>query len=258
MGQLFKNINHNIREYFPIARWCLAVAVTAFTAVVSVFKYIDISDMAATGFSSAETVFMILTDSVNIIFIYLPLYLFIICGILSENGLGAPEIIKSTSRYKWLLCKFITLLINTLVFFFVLLFLNIIIASRIFPYSSSWSGGFIGFRAMLGSSYYDFAYPPVPTIAFAVFSAFLMYLLCGTLSLFVSLSTEKEEAALFISLLFGIGTGVINAGIAVNNAVSQILRCGIFVLVMVIILLLCCKIAKTKDFLLQSYKGYYI
>ena len=88
----FRGVFFSLTEHIPAARWCLAMAVISFTAAVSVYKYIDIADTAA--FSSLEALFLIITDVTNIVFIYLPLYLFTVCGIMFDSGFGGIEILR--------------------------------------------------------------------------------------------------------------------------------------------------------------------
>ncbi len=257
MGQIAKNLKYSMRESFPVARWCLCAVVIAFTAVVSIYKYIDLSDMTATGFSSLETLFLIMTDSTNIIFIFLPTFLFIICGLTVDNNFGAVDIVKMGSRKKWLSGKFILLVINALVFFIIVTLLCFIIANRIFPFSNAWSTGFISFRVMLGNSAMDFKYPPIPTLLLSVLSSFMMYLLCGVISMSVSLITDREESALLVSLLFGIGLNLLNYNISSNNALSHIWRSVIILLFVGIIYFVCNKIACVKDFHLRKKTSLY-
>ncbi|MDU7538059.1 MAG: hypothetical protein E7K67_13830, partial [Peptostreptococcaceae bacterium] len=100
-----KMIRYNISESFNLVRWCLTIIAFAFACVVSVAKYIQISDMTAITFSSLEITYLILNDTVSIIYIYLPLYLFLICGIMFDDNFGSLEVIKCQSRGKWLVGK---------------------------------------------------------------------------------------------------------------------------------------------------------
>ena len=86
-----KMIRYNISESFNLVRWCLTIIAFAFACVVSVAKYIQISDMTAITFSSLEITYLILNDTVSLIYIYLPLYLFLICGIMFDDNFGSLE-----------------------------------------------------------------------------------------------------------------------------------------------------------------------
>ena len=218
-----RGLGFSLSEHIPAARWCLALAVTAFTAAVSVRKYIDLAETAA--FSSFEALFMMITDITNIVFIYLPLYLFTVCGIMFGNDFGGIDILRCGSRGRWLAGKAITYAVNTLVFFAAVLIINLAVCSRTFEFSDVWSSGFVGFRVMTGSPAADFAAPPLPTIMGAAFSALLLYLFCGRINMFFSLVTGRESAALFVSLFAGIALGLLNMMSGSNSCGSQLLRC---------------------------------
>lgn len=236
----------SLSEHIPAARWCLALAVIAFTAVVSVHKYIDLADMAA--FSSFETLFMIITDITNIVFIYLPLYLFTVCGIMFDSGFGGIEILRCGSRPAWLAGKLITYIVNTVLFFAAMFIINFAVCSRAFNFSDVWSSGFIGFRVMLGQPSSDFTAPPVPTIAAASAAVLLFYILCGMINMLVSLLTDKEATALFVSLFEGIALGLANMTVISNNASSHILRCVILAASSAAVYVFCIAAVSKKDF----------
>lgn len=218
-----RGLRFSLTEHIPAARWCLALAVIAFTAAVSVRKYIDLAETAA--FSSFEAMFLIITDITNIVFIYLPLYLFTVCGIMFGGDFGGIDILRCGSRSRWLAGKAITYAVNTVLFFTAVLAINIIVCSRTFEFSSVWSSGFVGFRVMTGSPAADFASPPLPTIIGAALSALLLYLFCGMINMFFSLVTGRESAALFVSLFAGIALGLLNMTAGSNSGKSQLLRC---------------------------------
>lgn len=218
-----RGLRFSLTEHIPAARWCLALAVIAFTAAVSVRKYIDLAETAA--FSSFEAMFLIITDITNIVFIYLPLYLFTVCGIMFGGDFGGIDILRCGSRSRWLAGKAVTYAVNTLMFFAAVLIINIIVCSRTFEFSDVWSRGFVGFRAMNGSPAADFVSPPLPTIIGAASSALLLYLFCGMINMFFSLLTGRESAALFVSLFAGIALGLLNMTAGSNGLGSQLLRC---------------------------------
>ena len=110
--------------HLPAARWCLAVIVISFVSVVSVYKYIDMSDMAV--FSSLETMYLIQTDTMNTVFIYLPLYLFIVSGIMFDDGFGETGILRFRSRREWTVIKALVYAVNTVLFFGVILLINFV------------------------------------------------------------------------------------------------------------------------------------
>ena len=236
----------SLSEHIPAARWCLALAVIAFTAVVSVHKYIDMAEM--TAFSSSEVLFLILTDVTNIVFIYLPLYLFIICGIMFNSGFGELEILRCDSRNQWLSVKLFVYIVNTLLFFGAVLIINLFVCSRVFNFSDVWSGSFVGFSVMMGQSASDFSSPPVLTIVTACCALLFFYGLCGAINMLVSLASGKEAAALFASLLLGIALGLVNVLFIPNSAGFQLLRCVVLLILCAGVYSLCLAAVKTKDF----------
>ncbi len=236
---------YTLTEHIPAVRWCFALAVIAFTAAVSVCKYIDLGQTAA--FSSLEVMFMILTDVMNIVLIYLPLYLFIVCGIMFGRGYGETEILRHKSRAGWLGGKLASYIFNTAVFFAAVLTINYTVCSCAFNSADAWSGDFVGFRVMLGQSPQDFTHAPLPTIAAAAFALFLFYALCGTLNLLVSFAANRESAALLISLLAGTGLGLANMLLAPNDMVSQLIRCAVLLAAGTVIYALCILAVRKKN-----------
>ncbi len=214
----------SLGEHIPAARWCLAVAVICFAAVVSVCKYIDLADTAT--FSVLEVMFLIMTDSINIVFIYLPLYLFTVCGIMFGGGFGGVDILRCGSRAAWLGGKLVTYILNTLIFFAAVLAVNLAVCAGAFEFSTAWSGDFVGFRVMMGQPAGDFAAPPIPVMIAAAAAVLMFYLFCGVVNLLAAVISEREAAALFVSLPVGILTGLGNMLIPSNGIASQLIRCG--------------------------------
>lgn len=241
-----RGLGFSLSEHIPVARWCLALAVTAFTAAVSVYKYIDLADTAT--FSAPEVLFLILTDVMNIVFIYLPLYLFTVSGVVFDRGFGGIEVLRCGSRGAWLGGKLVTYLINTLIFFAALIAIDLAVASGAFGFSDAWSGDFVGFRVMLGQPAEDFAYPPVPTIIAAAAAVCLFYVLCGLVNMLVSLLTDRESVAMFVSLLVGIALGLANMLLASNGLMWQLMRCGGLLLLCAAVYGLCIAAVRKKDF----------
>lgn len=241
-----RGLSYSLGEHIPAARWCLALIVIAFTAAVSVRKYIDLADTAA--FSSFEAMFMIMTDITNILFIYLPLYLFTVCGIMFDGGFGGIEILRCGSRGQWLAGKFITYIVNTVLFFGAVFAINLTVCSRTFEFSEVWSTGFVGFRVMTGSPASDFISRPLPTIIGASLSALLFYMFCGTVNMFFSLLWDRESAALFMSLFAGIGLGLANMTAGSNSGGSQALRCLILLASTAAVYVFCIAAVRRKDF----------
>lgn len=241
-----RGLRFSISEHIPAARWCLALAVISFTAVVSVHKYVDMAGMAT--FSAMEVLFLILTDPMNIVFIYLPLYLFAVCGIMFDSGFGGIEILRCGSRTNWLAGKLITYILNSCVFFGAVFVINLIISSRAFNFSNVWSGDFVGYRVMSGQPASDFANSPVPTIIAASAAVLLFYILCGTVNMLVSLASDRESAALFVSLLVGITLGLGNMLVLSNSIGSQLLRCLVLIAASASMYVFCIAAVHKKNF----------
>ena len=243
--KIIKGTLFSLSEHIPAARWCLAMIVIAFTAVVSIYKYIDLAETAT--FSSFEALFLIITDITNVIFIYLPLYLFVVCGIMFDSGFGGIEILRCGSRPAWLAGKLITYIVNTVIFFGAVFVINFVVCSRVFYLSDTWSSGFVGVRVMMGYSAMDFSAPPIPTVIMASVSVLLLYMLCGTVNMLVSLLSGRESAALFFSLFAGIGLGLLNMSVTTNSGRSQLLRCIVLLTVSAAVYVFCIFAANKKD-----------
>lgn len=223
-------------EYIPAARWCFTLFVVSFISVVSIHKYIDLADTAV--FSAFEIMFLTLTDIVNIVFVYLPLYLFIICGIMFGESFGAAEIVRFKSRRNWLSGKAAAYFINTILFFLAVIVINIVVCGSVFSFSDVWSSDFVGFRVMMGQPSSDFSSGPGPVIVTACLSLFLYYLFCGVVNMVISLISGDEAAGLLASLFIGIFSGLINMTVTSSGFLAQILRCGVFLILVVIVYIL--------------------
>lgn len=248
--KILRGAAFGMSEHIPAARWCLALAVIAFSAAVSVSRYIDLADTAA--FSSYETLFMIMTDPINIVFIYLPAYLFTVCGIMFGSGFGGIEILRCHSRWDWLTGKLVVYAVNTLLFFAAVVAVNMFVCSRCFFFSSVWSSGFVGFRVMMGSPSSDFAAPPVITLTCASAAALLFYFFCGIINMLASVIFGRESAALFISLLTGIGVGMLNNMVYSNDTESQLIRCVVLAAASLLGYSLCLAVFGKKDLTRKS------
>lgn len=245
-------ITYNISESFNVVRWCLTVIAFAFVAVVSVAKFVQIADMTAITFSSLEVTYLILNDTTSIMYIYLPLYLFLICGIMFDDNFGSLEVIKSGSRRNWVNSKFITLLFYTVMYFIVLFGMSFLISDQVFPFSSAWSSDFLKVQVMMGGNVRNFTYPPLMTIGLSICSVFCLYLCSGSVSVFLSLLTHKEAYALSGSLVIGLSISAlfvlgltITKGMSVQAFVAQNTLLVIGTLLMVILSMI---LTNKKDF----------
>ncbi len=241
-----RGLSFSLSEHIPAARWCLALIVIAFTALVSVYKYIDLADTAA--FSAPEVLFLILTDAMNIVFIYLPLYLFIVSGITFDSGFGGIGVLRCGSRKAWLGGKLVTYLVNTLLFVAALIIIDLVVCAGAFDFSSAWSGDFVGFRVMMGQPASDFAVSPVPVIISACGAVMMFYVFCGTVNMLTALISGREAVAMFMSLFVGILLGLANMLIPSNGLISQLIRCGVLLAASAAVYGICLIAVRKKDF----------
>ncbi|OON99770.1 MAG: hypothetical protein ATN35_11020 [Epulopiscium sp. Nele67-Bin004] len=236
-------MKYNLSQSFNLLRWCIFVVVLAFVAYVSVAKYIMIADMTSITFSALENTYLILSDTVNIAYIYLPLYLFLVCGIVFDNNFGSLEIIKCNSRSDWFIKKCMTLFLYTLLFFVFVLGLNFSICYQVFPHSDKWSSDFINFRVMTGFSPQDFVNSPISTITMDIIRLFFSYLVAGIVSLVLALVTDKESFALFVSLPLGIAINLLEIWTLIN------------IIIIMLVVGVGLMIANTKDFVINRKEG---
>lgn len=246
MKKRLRGLGFSLSEHIPVARWCLALVVIAFAALVSVYKYIDLADTAT--FSALEVLFLILTDAMNIVFIYLPLYLFIVSGISFDRGYGGIEVLRCGSRNAWLGGKLVTYLLNTLIFFTALILINVAVCAGAFSFSSAWSGDFVGFRVMSGQPAADFSVSPIPVIISACCAVLMFYVFCGVVNLLAALISGREAVALFTSLFIGIAFGLANMLVSTNGLISQLIRCGALLAASAVIYAVCLIAVRKKNF----------
>ncbi len=83
---------------FAPLRWCLFAVVVPLVAVVGVCDAIDLSRAVAITFSSFETVFVLLSDATNVAYIFLPLYLFLVCGLANDSQLGYFQLVRQVQK----------------------------------------------------------------------------------------------------------------------------------------------------------------
>lgn len=249
-------ISYNISESFNLVRWCLVAIAFAFVAIVSVAKYVNLSDATSITFSSLETTYLILNDTISVVYIYLPLYLFVICGLMFDDNFGSLDIIKCGSRTKWLAGKYITLLFYTLMFFILLFGMNFLISDQVFPYSAKWSSDFMNVQVLLGQEVRNFAYGPMQTIGLSLLSVFFLYLFAGTVSIVFSVLTNKEALALLFSLVIGILVSISFVMgfemMAQKNIGAFMLQNSLLMIGTVITLLITSRVVNHKDFSIQK------
>ncbi len=188
-------------------RWALFVMAVCFVAVVGVYDYIDLSTSVAITFSSFETVYVLLTNPANLAYIFLPLYLFIICGLTNASPFGVLEMVRYRSRYHWWGHKWLLLMVYTLVFFGMLFGLVAMIANQAFPYQTMWSTDFVNLQVSLGQAVANFVQPPLYTIGMSLMGACLLYYFAGCVTMVCGLMTQSEPLSLLISMVVGLTVG---------------------------------------------------
>lgn len=195
---------YNLSATFNPLRWALFVMVISFVAVVGVYEYIDLSASVAITFSSVETVFILLTNPANLAYIFLPLYLFIVCGLPNRAQFGYLEVVRYRSRGHWLFHKWLVLAVYTLLFFVGLMVIFTLIATQAFPYQSVWSSDFILLQVSLGQGVSNFVHPPLYTIGMSLLGACLLYFFAGSVTMLCGLISHSEPLSLFLSMVVGL------------------------------------------------------
>ncbi|PHV70804.1 hypothetical protein CS063_08530 [Sporanaerobium hydrogeniformans] len=247
-------LKYQLSQSFNAIRWCLTFAIFAFVAVVSVSKYISLSDAVAINFSAFEITYLILNDTVGITYIYLPTYLFLICGIMFDDNFGSLEVLRSGSRRNWFISKYITFIFYTLLFFLGLFWMNFLIAYQVFPYVNKWSSDFIKVRVMMGQQVRDFTSSPLQVIGTSLGATFLHYLCTGTVSLWVAMKTREEAYGLLFSLIAGLGMHYLLSAItwtAQMNRFGYLLRNSGYFVLTIFFLILCNQVLHKKDFSIE-------
>ncbi|ONI38172.1 hypothetical protein AN639_08265 [Candidatus Epulonipiscium fishelsonii] len=242
-------IKYNIWEHFNLIRWCTFIVTIVYVAVVSVAKYIQIADTTSVTFSALENLYLILNDQTNITYIYLPLYLFLICGMMFDDNFGGIEILRCKTRTNWLGKKMITLTFYTAIYFILLIWINFSATLSGFKYSINWSSDFVNVQVMTGQSVSNFKYSPLLTISLEIVSLFIVYLFLGILSIFIALLTNKEASTLFITLLIGIAINLILSKRALEFIFLQNI---VFLSILILLIKVCIALVQKKDFILNK------
>jgi hypothetical protein len=205
----FRILKLSLSEDFPALRFCAAAIVAAFTAVVTVYKLIDISDAVSSGYTAPETVMLIFTDIINCVFIYTPLYLFIIESAVTRQKFGVLDIVKSGSRIKIAVMNFIKVIFYTVIFFILLLIINGATSAASFPVVFSWSQAFAGTSTLFGYGINTFGSEIMPFIISKLAVIFLSLTLCGMINTVLSDAFKKQEYAFPVTAVAGIGLSLL-------------------------------------------------
>lgn len=201
-----KLVFHLSCGFHPL-RWCLFAVAVCLVSIVGVYDAIDLSASVAITYSSFETTFALLTDPANLAYIFLPLYLFLICGLPNQSQLGYFQFLRHRSRGQWLFYKWLTLVVYTLIFFAALFAMVFVIASQAFPYQTVWSSDFVHLQVAQGQAVANFLHPPLVTIGMSLVGTCLLYLFAGSLTMVCGLKTRSEPLSLALSLVTGLVLG---------------------------------------------------
>ena len=253
---MIRLLKYHILESFNVVRWCLLAIAFAFVAVVSVAKFVQMADLTTLTFSSLEVTYLILNDVTSMIFIYLPIYLFLVCGIMFENHFGELELLKSESRRRYFMAKWLTVLFYTLLFFGVLFIGNYLMSQQVFEHSAVWSSDFLKVQVMLGEDVQSFVHSPLMTIGLSLLSFFLLYFCVGTISMLLALVTRKEAYTLLIALVSGLGMSVLFMyGFEMTRGFSAsgyVIQNGMLVVGILMVTLISIAYFNKKDFYMEK------
>jgi hypothetical protein len=224
---LLKSVKLSLSEDFPALRFASAAVVAAFTAVVSVYKIIDLSDAVSSGYTAAETLMLIFSDLINTVFIYTPLYLFIIESAVTRRKFGILDIVKTGSRQNLAAANLFKVLFYTVIFFILLLIINGAVSLASFPNVNSWSKAFAGTSAIFGFGSEILVSVPSHFITIKLSVFFLTLFVCGMVNSTLSDLLGGKEYAFPISAVIAIGLSLVSlSGIISAAAIIPILIIG--------------------------------
>jgi hypothetical protein len=231
----------SLSEDFPALRLIIAAAVIAFTAVVSVYKFIDLSDAVASLFSAPETAVLILSDLINRVFIFLPLYIFVISGARITAGMGVNGIILQGNRNSVAANSLIKVLFYTVIFFAILLIIVLTTTGAAFPKANDFTRTFFGAAGSYGFSNDVLRGTPGTLLSLETVTMFLTYLTIGSISCLISLFL-KEGAAFVLTVIIGIG------GELLMKNTAQSLQIPVLLSVLAVVCLSTFAAANKRDF----------
>jgi hypothetical protein len=186
-------------------RLLTAALVIGFAAVVSVYKYIDISDAVSSLFSAPETLLLILSDIINRVFIFLPLFIFVISGTRNTAGFGSNAYICQKSRSGIVFNAVLKVLFYTVIFTAVLLIITISTVTAAFPQADDFTRAFFGAHASAGFGDDVLLGTPLSLTVKTVVTMCLSYFTIGITYMFLSFLLS-EGAAFVLTVILGIGT----------------------------------------------------
>lgn len=189
---------------FSAPRWCLAAAAMAFSATVTLYRYVDSAWLLDVGLSAQEVAMLILKNPVNAAFIYLPLCLFLVCGIPGDLGSGRQALLLCGSRTRVYRLMVTRLALTTGLFVLLLTAVTAAVALGAFPSSDLWSRDFLAWQVLQGRSALTFTLPPAGALALQLLCRTAAYWLAGCICLLCGLVWRQEVLALALGLLAGL------------------------------------------------------
>ncbi|MDR0975165.1 MAG: hypothetical protein LBL80_05685 [Ruminococcus sp.] len=198
----FKYLKISLTEDFPALRLIITSLVIAFAVTVTVYKHIDLSDSVSASFSAPEAIILTLTDMINRVFIFLPLYIFVISG-TKNVGLGNTGTVLQRSRPGLVALEIIKVLFYTLIFFGILLIIVLATSNAAFPQAEDFTRTFFGASSSFGIRSDVLQGTPQTAVTNLFTSMFLTYFTIGIINMFLSLLL-KEEAAFVLTVIIGI------------------------------------------------------
>ncbi|MDR0986843.1 MAG: hypothetical protein LBL98_04005 [Ruminococcus sp.] len=221
----FRYLKISLTEDFPTFRLIIAAFVTAFAVTVTVYKHIDLSDSVSASFSAPETIILTLTDMINRVFIFLPLYIFVISGAKSTD-LGNTGVIMQRSRPGLVTLEIIKVLFYTLIFFVILLIIVLATSNAAFPQAEDFTRTFFGASSSYGISSDVLRGTPLTAVVNLFTSMFLTYFTIGIINMFLSFML-KEEAAFVLTVIIGILSEILITAYRIPLSLSA---CAVFIL----------------------------
>ena len=198
---------------FSLPRWLLAAAAAAFSATVSLFRYVDSAWLLDVHLSAEEVCILVLRSPVNAAFIYLPLYLFLACGIAGDLGSSPQALLLCGSRRRYLALLVTRLALVTAAFLALVTAITGAIALQIFPHSSLWSRDFLAWQALEGQSPLAFTLGPLPALGLQLLCRGAAYWLAGCLCLLCGVLWKSELLSLALGLLCGLPAALLEPGL---------------------------------------------
>jgi hypothetical protein len=198
-----KYLKISIAEDFPAIRLIIAAMVIAFAAVVTVQKHILLSDSVSASFSSYETLILTLTDTINRVFITLPLFIFVISGINLSNEFGNTGILLQRSRLGVAFTGIIKVFFYTVLFFVILLIIVTATSNAAFPQADDFTRAFFGAASSFGIRSDVLAETPLKVAVTLLTTMFSTYFTIGIIYFFLSVLL-KEDAAFVLTVIIGI------------------------------------------------------